>query len=206
MKLQISFEFTNLPDALDLAKKTSQYADILEVGTLLIYKEGTKAINAFKNEFPNKEILADAKICDRPKDAIELFTSAGADIITVLAGTSNEIIHVATQTAHSLGKKIALDLMDSYSTGQSAMDSENLKVDSLIFIRSKEKAISPETAEQWESAKNNTSLPVFIAGNINKENIKNIIALKPHGVAIGKAIAQATDPEQEAAFFKSILK
>ena len=55
MKLQISFELTNLSDALDLAKKTHQYADIIEVGTLLIYKEGVKAVEAFRKEFPDKE-------------------------------------------------------------------------------------------------------------------------------------------------------
>ena len=90
MKLQISYELTDLVKALELAKKTHMFADILEVGTLLIYKEGIKAVETFRQEFPGKEIIADAKISDRSTDAITLFANAGANIISVLAGTANK--------------------------------------------------------------------------------------------------------------------
>ncbi len=204
MKLQISFELTNLSDALDLAKKTHQYADIIEVGTLLIYKEGVKAVEAFRKEFPDKEILADIKICDRPKDAVKMFVEAGANIITVLAGTSTENIHNAVQTAHSLNAKIALDLMDSYSAGQSAIDAENLGVDLLIFIRTKDPDAS--MIEDWSQLKANTKLPIFIAGHINKNNIKSVIDLNPSGIAIGKAIISSSDPVKEIDILKNSIK
>ena len=68
MKLQISYNFTDLDQALDIARKTVDYADIIEVGPLLIYKEGINAIKQFKTNFPKKPIFANAKITDkRPK-------------------------------------------------------------------------------------------------------------------------------------------
>ena len=99
MKLQISYDLTNLDDALKIAEKTAEFADILEVGTLLILTEGAKAVSAFKKKFPDKTIFADAKICDCADETIALFTNAGADVITVLAGTNNDIIYKAAQTA-----------------------------------------------------------------------------------------------------------
>jgi 3-hexulose-6-phosphate synthase len=204
MKLQIAYDFTNLSEAITIAKKTSQFADILEVGTLLIYKEGVKAIEEFKKEFPNKEIFADAKISDRASHAISIFANAGANIISVLAGTANKTILNAAHTAHKHNTKVALDLMDAYSMGQSAMDAEKLGVDCIIFHRSHD--VDPEvTLEQWDTTKGNTSLPIFISGKITKENVERILKLKPNGIVIGSAITKAENPEKEAEYFKSLL-
>ena len=203
MKLQISFELTNLSDALNLAKKTYKFADVLEVGTLLLYKEGIKAIEVFKKEFPNKEILADAKICDHTKTAVELFASAGADIITVLAGTNNEEIQIAVKTAHSLNKKIALDLFGSYSTGQSALDAEYAGVDSLVFIRKEQ---TPYVAADWGATRANTKLPITVTGSINKDNITQILQMHPQAISIGRAVTTSLEPDKIISEFYDMVK
>jgi len=38
MKLQVSFDTTNLNNALQIASSIVKYTDIIEVGTLLIYR------------------------------------------------------------------------------------------------------------------------------------------------------------------------
>ncbi|HBS47669.1 TPA: hypothetical protein DEO28_04895 [Candidatus Dependentiae bacterium] len=205
MKLQITYDFTNLQDALDIAQKTAPHADILEVGTLLLYKEGIKAVEEFKKLFPKKEILVDAKISDRAEEAVKIFTKAGATIITVLAGTQNKTIYKATQIAHENDAKIALDLMDAYSMGQSAMDAAKLGVDYILFNRSHDVETETSIIDQWESIKENTNIPVLISGKINNSNIQNILSLKPYGIVIGTAITKSEYPEKEAEFFKSLL-
>ena len=62
MKLQVSFDITDLEQALHVASQIDNYVDIFEVGTLLIYKYGTEAIKEFKEKFPQKAVLADSKI------------------------------------------------------------------------------------------------------------------------------------------------
>ena len=86
---------TDLDKALAVAELTQNYADVIEVGSLLIYKHGDAAVRAFKERFPQKTILADAKIADHAKDAITLLAQAGADWITVLAGTNKNTVHTA---------------------------------------------------------------------------------------------------------------
>ena len=110
MKFQVSFDFIDLEKSLDIASEISEYIDIFEVGTILIYKHGVYAVEQFKNRFPNKKILADTKIADRGKEVVTLFANAGADWMTVIAGTGKNVIHTACTTAHDLGKKIMLDL------------------------------------------------------------------------------------------------
>lgn len=134
MKLQISFDLIDLDKAIAIGSEVAQYADIIEVGTILIYHHGIAAVERFKSAFPDKIILADTKIVDRGKEVAELFAGAGADWITVMAGTSQHVIHATTTAAHNANVKVMLDLIDSDSVGQSALEAKNLGADALLFI------------------------------------------------------------------------
>ena len=205
MKLQISFDIPNLNEALEIAAKVEKYADILEVGSSLIYKEGVKAVEEFKSKFSKKEIFADIKLVDRVEDVITIYADAGADYISILAGTSNATIQNASKVAHGLKSKIALDLVDAYSMGQSAMDAKALDIDVIIFHGPHETTQLTSLLDEWQNVRGNTNLPIFIAGNINKNNIDKVIPLKPQGIIIGAPITHADDPAKEAEYFKSLL-
>src|ERR1700692_1353021 len=110
MKLQISFDLTDLDKAIAIGTEVAQYADIIEVGKILIYHHGVTAVRRVKEVFPDKVILADTKIVDRGKEVADLFATAGADWITVMAGTSPHVIHATTTAAHGENIKVMLDL------------------------------------------------------------------------------------------------
>lgn len=201
MKLQISFDTTNLTQALDVAAQVADYADILEVGTLLIYTHGATAVEQFKQKFPRKMIMADSKIVDRGKDAVTTFASVGADWITVMAGTSKQVIHSACTTATNLNKKIMLDLVDSTSLAQSAMEAKNLGAHAILFHQPADEKDSLLFLDKWELVKGNASVPVFISAKINRDSVDQIISLKPDGIVIGRSITAAENPAQEAQFY-----
>jgi 3-hexulose-6-phosphate synthase len=171
MKLQIAFDTTDLSKALELANEVHEYADILEVGSLLIYKHGEQAVRSFKESFPHKTILADAKLVDKPKEATQLFAQAGADWLTVMAGTTRNVIHGVTQTAHELGKKVMLDLLDASSLGQSALEAKSLGIDAIIFHRPHTEDAQITLSERWDMVKGNTNLPIFIAAPASKDSV-----------------------------------
>jgi 3-hexulose-6-phosphate synthase len=206
MKLQIAFDNTDLDKALSIASNVASYADILEVGTLLIYNHGSSAVKQFKEAFPQKIILADAKICDRGKESVNLFALAGADWITVMAGTSKNVIHGACTAAQELGKKIMLDLLDASSLGQSALEAKTLGAHALLFHESADDKTPLLFLDKWEIIKGNTSLPIFISAKIRREIIHDVIHVKPDGIIIGKGITEAENPAQEAQFFKDLLE
>jgi 3-hexulose-6-phosphate synthase len=203
MKLQISFDLIDLNKALEIATQTAQFADVLEIGAPLIYKEGIKAVQKFKEKFPDKTIFADVKVVDRVEEIITMFAKAGADYISILAGTSNSAIQKATQIAHSLKSKIALDLVDAYSMGQSAQDAKALDIDLIIFHGPYESTKLTDLVDEWQHVKGNTKIPIFVAGAIKRSNIDQIINLKPNGIIVGKAITEADNPTQEAEYFKN---
>ncbi|MCX5922504.1 MAG: orotidine 5'-phosphate decarboxylase [Candidatus Dependentiae bacterium] len=201
MKLQISFDMPDLDKALAIATLVAPHADVLEVGTLLIYLHGVKAVTAFKNAFPKKTILADCKIADRAKEAVTHFAQAGADWVTVMAGTGKDVIHAACSTAENLNIKVMLDLIDASSLGQSALEAKNLGVNALLFHQPYDEQESLTFLDKWDMIKGNTDVPVFISAKIRRDTIEEIINIKPYGLAIGKSIVEAENPAQEAQYF-----
>jgi 3-hexulose-6-phosphate synthase len=205
MKLQISYDFTNLSQALEIAKITAPFADIIEVGTPLILIEGLAAVTEFKKAFPNKQILADAKVVDRVSDIIPPFAKAGASHITFLYGTSNKVIQKATSIAHKNKTKIVLDLIDPETMGQAARDAQALNVDSILFHYPHEISETYDLEADWEMVRGNTDLPIFIAARSAKD-INDVIKLKPQGIVVGKAITQADNPEEKVKYYSELLK
>ncbi len=201
MKLQISFDVTDLDNAIDLAKLVADHCDILEIGTLLIYKNGVAAVERFRETFPKKTLLADTKIIDRGKEAVATMASAGADWITVMAGTGKEVIHSASTMAHQRNVKVMLDLVDSGSPGQSALDAKNLGADALLFHQAYDEKDALILLDKWEMVRGNTPLPIFVSAKITRTTILNILNIKPDGIVVGKSITDADDPAQEAAFY-----
>jgi len=204
MKLQIAFDMTDLEKALDVASRVAEHADVLEVGTLLIYQHGVNAVQKFKEQFPAKIILADTKIIDRGKPAVTLMANAGADWISVMAGTSNTVIHSACVTANDLKKQVMLDLLDANSMGQSALESSNLGASTLLLHQPYDAENPLDFLDKWEMVKGNTSLPIFVSAKINRENVNEVIKVKPDGIVVGKSITHADNPAEEAQFFHDL--
>ncbi len=195
MKLQVSFDIIELDKALKSASDLQHVVDIFEIGSLLLYKYGETAIKEFRTALPQKTILADVKIADRGSQATKLCVQAGADWVTVLAGTNRNVIHTTCTTAHDLGKKVMLDLLDTCSLGQSALEAESLGADALLFHRpaaEREQAIS---MEQWDMVRGNTKLPIFISAHVTRETIENVFQLKPGGIVMGKSAVEANIDE-----------
>lgn len=205
MKLQIAFDLTDLDQALTIASEVEEFADIFEIGSILIFKHGENAIKQFRAKFPSKTILADLKIIDRGKEAAQVAISAGADWVTVMAGTDRNVIHTVTSTAHEMGKKVMLDLLDASSLGQAALEAKSMGIDALIFHRPADEDAQLTFLDRWDMVRQNTQLPVFVSATIDHDNIHEIIAIKPSGIVISKSITHADNPKAEAQFYRNLL-
>ena len=201
MKFQISFDGLDLDQQIETAQKLVEYADIFEIGSIPIFKYGAYAVERFRKEFSKKLLFADTKIVDRGRDVVSLFSQAGADWISVMGGTTRDVVHSACSKAHDLGKQIVLDLIDANSPGQTALEAKTIGADTLLFHRPDEDNKSLAIIEQWQMVRGNTDLPIFVSAKINRENIDKVLELKPDGIIVGKAIMQSDDPISEAHFF-----
>lgn len=206
MQLQISFDLTDLDKAIEIAQQVHEYTDILEIGTLLIYAHGSSAVKRFAQTFPDKTILADTNIVDHGKESAQLFAQVERSWITVMAGTPKNVIHAACTAAHKGNIKVMLDLIDSREYGQSALEAKNLGADAILVHEAYDSEQSLVFLDKWELIRGNTDLPIFITARINRDNIQDIIRIKPDGIVLSKAIVEAEDPKTEAEFFYELIK
>jgi 3-hexulose-6-phosphate synthase len=204
MKVQLAFDTPDLEKALSIAKMVEPYVDSFEIDSLLLFQHGVSAIEIFRKEFPSKILIANTKIMDRSKQIVTLFSHAGADWVTIMAGGNRNVIHTACVTAHDQGKHIMLDLLDACSLGQSALEAKSMGVDALLMhIPYQEDNI--RFIDTWDMVKGNTTLPIYIAGKITPDLLEMIKAIKPHGIVVGKAITESENPVQEAQFFNNFF-
>lgn len=205
MKLQISFDVTDLDKAIEIAESVVNQCDIFEISTILLYKYGIEAVTRFRTAFPHKTLVVDTKLVDSSEPIIPMIAQAGANWITILAGSTQETIHALCKEASKHNLKVLLDLVDSSYKGQSAMEAKNLGADALLFHQPYSPATSLTFIDTWEMVKGNASLPIFISADINRENVNRIMLLKPQTLIIGKSIVLAADPAQEAQFYYDLI-
>jgi len=206
MKLQISFDTTDLEQALATAKKIEKYCNQFEVGSLMLYQFGIQAIEAFRKSFPDKTIVADTKIIDRGSEITEIAANAGADWITVMGGTNKHVLYTVARAAERHKVNVMIDLIDADSPGQTAMEAQGFGGDAILMHKPYDEGESLEFLDQWDLVRGNTKLPVFIAAKINRSNVQKIIKLKPDGIVVGRTITQADNPLQEAKYFYNLCK
>ncbi len=205
IKLHFTYNIGDLAQAIKLAEQTADSADIIGVGSLLLFKEGVQAVKAFKHAFPNKQIFAETKMVDKTEEAITMMAQAGASYVSVLAGTFNTSIKKAVATAHRFEIKLALDLLDAPCLGQAAMDATNLGVDMLILHHAPHMEDSSDIDSIWHNVRDNTNLPIFITGKVDLSNVEQVASLKPQGIMIGSPVTRAESPLKAAQDFRALL-
>ncbi len=204
MKLQVSFDITDLEQAISIAHKIEEHTDIFEVGTLLLYQYGVQSIERFVKEFPNKVIFADTKLVDRAREAIDMMARAQTHWISIMAGAHKDTLQAACTAAHNNNIKVMLDLLDSNAPGQAAMEAKTVGIHSLLIHRLHEETDFQLFAEKWEMIRGNTQLPIFVSGAIDRDNVHEFLQLQPDGLVIGSSIIQSDNPAEEAAYFAGL--
>lgn len=83
MKLQVAIDLADTKEMLRLAGKICHIADIIEIGTPMIMKEGMVPVYEARKHFPNTLILSDTKIVDGGSLEAAYACEAGADIVII---------------------------------------------------------------------------------------------------------------------------
>lgn len=206
MKLQIAFDVLDLDQCLEIAKSVEMYADSFEIRSSLLLRYGIFCIEQFKLTFPDKELFVETQIVSHPQDIVPMCIKAGADWVSVMAGTTQQTIHGVANFANQKKKFVTVDLLDANSIGQAAMDAQRLGANALLYHNIYDNHDEAQFAtEEWDDLRGNTNLPIYITSNIDRKNIHFIISLAPDVISIGKTIIQSINPIEEAEFFYNAI-
>lgn len=200
MKLQLAMDDITLNDAINLLEKISDSIDIIEIGTPFLLEYGMDAIRHIRSNFPDKEILCDAKIMDGGTLESTSAFKAGADYITVLAVSDNSTIKAVVAAAKVSRKQVVADLICAVDFHKTIPQLEAIGVDIIAVHVGIDQQLSGRTPlkDLIEIKKIAKNAKVAVAGGISFDTLDQYLEQKPDIIIVGSAIMSAQNPTNEA--------
>ncbi|RLE82438.1 MAG: orotidine 5-phosphate decarboxylase [Thermoprotei archaeon] len=210
-QLQVALDITSLKEALNIARRAiSGGVDIIEAGTPLIKASGVSAVRKLREEFPTYPIVADLKIFDAGKLEADLFLSAGADIVTVLAVAAYETIEEVIETVHQRGKKVMVDMMNVGDVMNVVQPIVRRGADIIclhvgVDTQRRRGVDARVLVEELKAIKERFSVNVAVAGGINEHTAPLFACAGADIIIVGGRITKAKDPEEAARRIKEAI-
>lgn len=205
--LQIALDCIDFNEALRIAELVHDYADILEIGTLLLKKEGIGIVEHVKRTFPEKLLFVDTKTIDIGKLEAQLMFDAGADIISVCGAASDVTIGFAIYEARSREKQVMIDLIGLGDSYRQVKRLSYLKPDYLTVYTSLDEQISENNLfDKVEIISQISPIPLAISGGIQLDDIPYLLVFQPAIIIVGAAIANTSSPRETAKLFHESIQ
>lgn len=200
MKLQLALDDISLSEALALMEKIRDYVDIVEIGTPFLLEAGLTPVRAFKQHFPDKEVLADTKIMDAGDYETRLALLAGADYVTVLGLTDLLTVKSCVAVAQEFGKTMVVDMICVHNMAERIAQLEAVGVTALaVHTGVDQQAAGRSPIEDLRLMKAvSKSSRIFVAGGINLQTLPDYKTLNADVVIVGSGIRHAKDPVKAA--------
>jgi 3-hexulose-6-phosphate synthase len=146
--IQISLDFTNLAEALDMAHRAVRAGvDWLEAGTPLILAEGLNAVRGLRREFP-QPIVADLKTMDGGYLEAEMMAKAGATHVVVMGQAHPATIKAVVQAGRDFGVKVMGDDLACTDKPAAARRMQDLGLDYIVHHIGYDERRDPEVIRE----------------------------------------------------------
>lgn len=209
MKLQLALD-TDLKTGVKVTKKTSEYVDIIEIGTPLVKREGMGVVRKFKKF--KKPIMADLKTMDTGSLEAEMAFKEGAEITSVCGASDIDTIAGAVKAAKKNKKETLVDLINVKNKNKikKIIDLKPDYVCTHTGIDMQNQGMTPfedlKKLQKMLKESKNRKTKVSVAGGINLENIDQVIKQRPDVVIVGGAITKADNPKEVVKELKEKIK
>lgn len=208
MKLQIALDTLTLDECIALMDEVREHVDVIEVGTPFIIEEGMVPVRELKKRYPEKEVLADAKIMDAGEYEANKCFAAGADIVTVLGASNNATIEGVVASAKKHHKKVMVDMIAVKDLAQRTKELDDMGVDYICVhtafdIQSTGQNPLDELMVVNTIVKNAKSA---VAGGVKLATIDAIVSEGAGIIVVGGAISNAQDRAAMAKEMKAHMR
>ena len=207
IQLQAAIDLTSINAAIELMDKIHPYVDIIEIGSFLGLIEGFSALGRMKRAYPDKLVLADAKIVDGGYDISARAFDSGADIVTTIAMTNNETCRGLVRAAHERGKFAMADTIGVVNLAERVRELDDMGFDYILVHTAHDmlNCISAPIEALKVIKANVTHAKAGISGGISPDQMPEIAAAQPDWVVVGSALYNAQDPVTVARALKSYM-
>jgi 3-hexulose-6-phosphate synthase len=208
MKLQLAFDFLQVPEIIRLVGQVADLIDLVEIGTPVIIRDGIQAVRQLRAAFPELALLADLKIMDGGEYEASLAFEAGADWATVLALADELTIAQAVKAARSYQAKIMVDMIGVADIGRKAAAVEALGascvcVHTAIDVQHTGRNPLQELREIKGVLRKACAA---VAGGVDACTIAEVSREQPDIVIVGGGITRQADPRAAALAIRRRMK
>lgn len=198
MKFQLALDLHTTEEALETARELADLVQVLEIGTPLVLREGCRAIEAMRAEFPGHEILADFKIMDAGAWEARIAFEAGASIVTVCGCANNATIRAAIEQAAKNGGAVSIDMIETTGFEKRAAELDGFGAAYLQVHAAADTQKDKSPLDELLTARRILKKTgCAVAGGIGPGNIAAVLNAKPDLVIVGGKITQAADRRAE---------
>ncbi len=207
--LQVALDNQSMDDAYQTTRLIASEVDIIEVGTILCIAEGVRAVRDLKALYPEKIVLADAKIADAGAILSRMCFEAHADWITVICCADINTTKGALTVAKEFCGDVQIELTGHWTWAQ-AQEWRDASIQQVVYHRSRDAQAAGVT---WSEADISTikrlsdmGFKVTITGGLVLEDLPLFKDIPVHVFIAGRSIRDAADPVAAARQFKKTIK
>ncbi|GAK48609.1 3-hexulose-6-phosphate synthase [Secundilactobacillus oryzae JCM 18671] len=206
MKLQVAIDRVSLEYAAETAAKLDGIVDIVEFGTSLVKDYGLLNMTQTVKSLKHAQALIDIKTIDEGEYEFRKGYESGANILTVMGGSSVDTIKKVSQVAQEAGQEIFIDLMET--DNQKMAEIANIP-DAIYGIHHSKDNVSGfdavATVEQFHKDFPDIKR-ISVAGGINLDTASRLAKQGiVESVIVGGGILKAEDPVKAAKTFMEAI-
>lgn len=205
--LQIALDTLTIEEAIENVKKVEKYIDVVEVGTILITSCGKNAVKKLAETFPDKIIVADAKIADAGEVFAKMMFENKANFTTCICAAETPTIKKTLEAAKKFNKNndVQIELTSNF-TFEQAKEWRSIGIEQVVYHRSRD---SQAAGVNWSKSDLDKvkklcdmGFKVTITGGVSVEDISFFKDLPIFIFIAGRSIRDAKSPLEAAKQFQ----
>lgn len=206
--LQIALDNQTMDSAYHTTRLIASEVDIIEVGTILCIGEGVRAVRDLKALYPDKIVLADAKIADAGNILSRMCFEAHADWVTVICCADINTVKGALRVAQEFQGDVQIELTGSWNW-QQAQQWRQAGIEQVVYHRSRD---AQAAGVAWDDADISAikrladmGFKVTVTGGLTLDDLPLFSGIPIHVFIAGRSIRDAAEPVLAAREFKRVI-
>ena len=220
MKLQLTIDHGKRHEVIQMVDLLADHVDVVEIGFPMMMTFGLALIEEIRQAHPDLCICVDAKIFHGGTGVTTRCFDAGANIVTVLSAAPDPVIAKMVEKAKAHGGQIMCDLSAPAShVARRTAEVDQLGVDYIAVHTGylPEYDYDLETHRRWFTPKvkpldlakvakrNMRNAKLALNTGINETNIRDVLALEPEIIMVGRAILDSDNRQLAADRLKRFM-
>jgi 3-hexulose-6-phosphate synthase/6-phospho-3-hexuloisomerase len=203
--LQVALDLLELKRAVEIGKEALEGgADWLEAGTPLIKSEGMNAVRELRKNF-SCPIVADMKTIDVGRIEVEMAAKSGADIVAILAVSSNTTLREAKMAASKYGCKLMADLIECADPVKRVKEIEEFVDYVCVHVGIDQQMAGMDAMQILEKVVDVANVPVAVAGGLDADKAAYCVSMGANIVIVGSNIVKSRDVTKAARIVREAI-